>query len=126
MLEQSRIDREDLEGRLSTLQAEVNRVMAQVQDSVQGQPEQKRHNPGLGKRDIFGTLKKTTGMTRAVDPFPSFALPANPDDPSNGGRVIAPGRLRVSMPNKNNNEVPSSSHSSSDSLMNNFDDIDSD
>ncbi|KAF2439591.1 hypothetical protein P171DRAFT_126075 [Karstenula rhodostoma CBS 690.94] len=125
MLNQSQIDREDLEIRLSTHQAEVNRVMNQVQDLAQGQPEQKRHNPGARKRDSSGTVKTLTDVAGTVDPLSPSVRPANPRTPSGRSRSRLIASSRIHKPNPSSSDVvPSSSHPSPGPTKDDPDEID--
>ncbi|KAL5442695.1 hypothetical protein PMIN05_003954 [Paraphaeosphaeria minitans] len=129
MLEQSQIDREDLEGRLSTHQAEVDHVMTEVQDSAQDQPEAKRLNPGHGKRSLSRTLKKFTGAAGPADAvssstYPAYpALPVNFQAPSGGDRRIAPALTHL-LEQSTSDVVASFSRSSPGSSMDDPDDGD--
>ncbi|KAK7185646.1 hypothetical protein PSPO01_08332 [Paraphaeosphaeria sporulosa] len=123
MLKQSQIDREELEGRLSTHQAEVDRSMNEVHDLVQGQPEKKRHNPGLSKRDFTGDVKKLTGVASAAGASWSSGRPANARTSTDDGGAVGPRSIRLSK-QSSSDVVPSSSHSSPASPMDDSDDGD--
>ncbi|KAJ4350030.1 uncharacterized protein N0V89_008651 [Didymosphaeria variabile] len=58
-LKQSSVEREDLEGLLSSHQDAVTEAILKFQERAQGQPEQKRHQPESRKRNAAGTIKAT-------------------------------------------------------------------
>ncbi|KAL5380951.1 hypothetical protein DPSP01_007483 [Paraphaeosphaeria sporulosa] len=103
MLKQSQIDREELEGRLP--------------------PEKKRHNPGLSKRDFTGDVKKLTGVASAAGASWSSGRPANARTSTDDGGAVGPRSIRLSK-QSSSDVVPSSSHSSPASPMDDSDDGD--
>ncbi|OAG11644.1 uncharacterized protein CC84DRAFT_1211298 [Paraphaeosphaeria sporulosa] len=103
MLKQSQIDREELEGRLSTHQAEVDRSM--------------------NERDFTGDVKKLTGVASAAGASWSSGRPANARTSTDDGGAVGPRSIRLSK-QSSSDVVPSSSHSSPASPMDDSDDGD--
>ncbi|KAL1610111.1 hypothetical protein SLS60_001776 [Paraconiothyrium brasiliense] len=79
-LKQSSVEREELEGLLSSHQNAVAETVLTVQELAQGQPERKRHHPDGRKRTAAGAIKvsssrpdmsRTSSRTHANDLFAS-------------------------------------------------------
>jgi hypothetical protein len=125
-LKQSEIDREKLEGLLSSHHAEVLQTMTKVQDWVQDQQDERkkqRQGPGAPKRNASGIAKASIGGVGTFVGSSSVAGSAN-HFPRGGkhGCAILPRRGSLlpktlgalpDLPDSGSDEVvPSSSHSS--------------